>query len=284
GPMELLIQFDEGELWGLPVTDGRAVVSSDTPGLVRVPMISADSPAGGRVTAHGEARRTGEQWAYQAQLVSSGLPVSAISRAVRSVITGAAPPPERVVPSHGVLDLGMGIEGIFGDLRARRGGGSLRISGGSPLNLPPALRLLVSTANARLASAPYDHVEADFFFEGDLVAFPTISMSSRDIVIAGYGFMSLVDGAVELVARSEPRGRQLGGGEIFRGVRDLFFTTYVGGTVDDPQALNIPPRDRLPAPLSQILRHIEGGLTEREWLMRQLREHAVSEPDPRHRR
>jgi hypothetical protein len=284
GAMEALIRFDEGVLWGLPVTSGRAVIASDVPGIVRAPMISADSAAGGRITAHGEARRRDEQWTYQANLVSSALPVSAISRAIRSVISGTTPPPQLVVTAHGVLDLGMGIEGVFGDVRARRGEGSLRISGGSPVNLPPALRLLVSTANARLASAPYDHVEADFFFEGDLVAFPSISMSSRDIVIMGYGFMSLVDGAVELVARSEPRGRQIGGGEVFRGVRDLFFTTYVGGTIDDPQALNLPPRDRLPAPFSQLLRHLQGGLTEREWLMRQLRQHAASEPDPRHRR
>ncbi|MFG0284695.1 MAG: hypothetical protein ACF8R7_09765, partial [Phycisphaerales bacterium JB039] len=92
------------------------------------------------------------------------------------------------------------------------------------------------------------------------------------------------DGAVQLVATSAPRSGGASGERIFRGVRDLFFTAFVGGTIDNPEALNLPPRDRLPAPIRQLLREFQGGLTEREWLMRQLREHSVGEPAPAHRR
>ncbi|MFG0285300.1 MAG: hypothetical protein ACF8R7_12850, partial [Phycisphaerales bacterium JB039] len=207
GPMEMLVSFDHGVIWGLPVTGGRAVFTAgDTPGLVVAPMISANS-AGGRLTASAQARRAGDQWRYTARLISSGLPVTAISRAVRTVIREQPPtdPSEPVDPTEGVLDLALGVEGVLGDRASRRGAGSLRISAGSPVDLPPALRLLVSTANARFATAPYDHVEANFFLEGDLVAFPAISMSSRDIIILGYGLLSLADGAVQLVATSAPR-------------------------------------------------------------------------------
>jgi hypothetical protein len=153
--------------------------------------------------------------------------------ALQQLWPGQAEP--AAAPRRGRLDGHIYLRGRASDVDARRGGGSLRIRGGSILNTPVLAK--VAAADERTTDV-YDTAEVRFMWAGAELQLTRVELQSRDLRLVGHGTWNMSTDEIALLLvgahpRNWPRVAVL---------TDLLETTgrelvqyHVRGTVAEPQ-------------------------------------------------
>jgi hypothetical protein len=130
-----------------------------------------------------------------------------------------------------IADLSM--SGIVGDPEDRAGRGLVQISGGAVVALPGIINLIEASNLSLPLGSRLDNAEAEFYLDGNTLAFERISATSRSIEILGYGTMDWLTRGVDLRFRSRSLNRIPILSSVLEGVRDELITTKMTGTPGD---------------------------------------------------
>ncbi|GIW74771.1 MAG: hypothetical protein KatS3mg103_1293 [Phycisphaerales bacterium] len=270
---ELQLDARRGMVWGLPLGPASLRAEVGRQGRIVLPTIQA-SAGGGRVAGRGRIVLPGEAGGsagYELDLAGAGLHTEAVIAAIQD-----RPPAEG--HALGEMDLALGLAGVVGSPEVRRGRGSLRIRGGSPVDLPMAIRAAVEALNVRLGADRYDAVNGDFYVSGRSLTFTRLQVGSDAVVLEGLGTVDLDDASLDLTITSRPR-QDNWLRALVRAWRDAIVSVQVRGTLDDPEPA--PRPQALVGPLDRLRRMIQGGLTYEEWQRERLRRYARQRSEPR---
>jgi len=121
------------------------------------------------------------------------------------------------------------LTGPTNDPTKRSGRGLARVSGGTVVELPGLINLIEASNLSLPSGEPLDSGEAEFYIDGQTMAFERLSILSKRVEILGYGTMNWSSRAVDLRFRS----RSLNPIPILSGLvenlRDELITTRASG-------------------------------------------------------
>lgn len=268
----LRLQSDRGAVWGLETTgvDIQADIRRD--GMVDLPVIVAGS-GGGRLAGMGHLvlpPSPGEPVRYEFDLAGAGLDIERLIAAVQERES-------RDVHGAGDMDLSMGLKGVLGDPTSLEGRGSLRIRGGSPVDLPLAIRAAFEAMNVTFGADRYDSVNGEFYIEGNTMRFTRLSVSSDAVVLDGIGTVGLDDGHLNMRLTTRPTQDTLLRAFV-RFLREAIVSVELRGTLDNPSPA--PKPQALVGPLDALRRVIQGGMSYEDWEMERLRRFGRQHAEP----
>ncbi|MEQ8316008.1 MAG: AsmA-like C-terminal region-containing protein [Phycisphaerales bacterium] len=262
----------EGSCWGLDVTEAQLLADVRRDGVVRMPVVRAVA-GGGRVAGRGTvtlAEDEGERARYALDLAGSGLYTERVLAALQDREPEA-------VRGAGDLDLSLGLEGQIGKRDRYRGRGSMRIRGGSPVELPLAIRAAVEAMNVKFGADAYDAMNGDFYVEGRTLTFTRLAVSSDSVILDGLGTVDLERGALDMNITTRPT-RDNAFRSFVRSLRDVIVAVDLRGTLDDPAPA--PKPQALVGPLDRLRRMIQGGQNFDEWSKERLRRYSQQRGEP----
>ncbi len=137
--------------------------------------------------------------------------------------------------SRGAMIGDLTLTGPIGEPAKRSGRGLVRIAGGSVVALPGLIPLIEASNLSLPAGSPLDLAEADFYIDGQIMAFEQLSASSKRIEILGYGTMDWRTRAMDLRFRSRAVHPIPILSELIEQLRDELITTRVTGTMGNPK-------------------------------------------------
>ncbi len=137
--------------------------------------------------------------------------------------------------SRGAMIGDLTLTGPIGDPARRSGRGLVRIAGGSVVALPGLIPLIEASNLSLPAGSPLDLAEADFYIDGQIMAFEQLSASSKRIEILGYGTMDWRTRAMDLRFRSRAVHPIPILSALIEQLRDELITTRVTGTMGNPK-------------------------------------------------
>lgn len=157
-------------------------------------------------------------------------------------------------PRRGRVDGDVWLRGRGDDVGSRRGGGSLRLRGGSFLQTP----VLASVARQRAGRGGADQVDVAhlrFLWEGDLIRLRRIDIQSADLRLVGEGTWDLRSDAVEMTlwgARPEHWPRVAVLSDLLESAGQELVQYRVEGTLSTPK-VTAEPLHRLSETLRGLL-------------------------------
>ncbi len=237
--LDLHVHADEFTLADIEMTNGRArVVNSNSPGVVAVPLITADLH-GGRLAGSAVVRTAeGESARFASDFRVSGVPLAEL---LQSWATDVTPPSEEVSDdatrdkTRGLVDGSLTIAGIAGDPSSVSGRGDLVIGGGSVVDLP-LLVSLMEVSNLQVpVGEPLGLAEASFYVRGDEVVFERLAVFANSIEVFGYGSIDWEARALDLRFNSRAIRRIPMLSRIVEVFRDELVTTRVVGPLTEPE-------------------------------------------------
>ncbi len=262
----------EGQVWNLDVAGVRLQADVNRNGTVDLTNIRADG-GGGRMAGRGRIilpPSEGDPSRYELDLAGAGLHTERLLAAVQER--------ELEVPrGAGDLDLSVGLAGAFGEPESVRGRGSMRIRGGSPVELPLAIRAAVEALNVNFGADRYDAMNAEFYLHDQTMTFTRLAVSSDSVIINGLGTVGLEDGALDMSITSRPTQDTMVR-SFFRMLREVIVGIELRGTLDDPAPA--PRPQALVGPLDRLRQMILGGLTHDEWTKERLRRYDRQQGEP----
>ncbi len=240
---------DRLEVAGADAHNARAIIQNGSaPGEVMIPLITGECHGGRfagrvRVAPAGDGDR---EYATSLQLsgVDFGLfmhdlatqppPASETASAPSTDPPPAKPPPEP--GSRGRIDAEMSLAGFAGVPETRRGRGTIRVSGDKVrvITLPGIVPLIEVSNLALPSNAALDYAEAEFYVDGGVVSFDTLSVFSRAIEITGYGTMTWPGKELDLRFTSRSARPIPILSLVVQGIRDQLVATSVRGTPKKP--------------------------------------------------
>lgn len=262
-----------GAVWGLDTSAVEVHADVGRDGTVELPRIIAGS-GGGRLAGRGrvaQGRTPEEPLRYEFNLDGAGLHTEWIIAAVQDR-------PSKDEYGSGDLDLSMGLAGAFGDPQSIRGRGSLRIRGGSPVDLPLPIRATVEALNVTFGADRYDAVNGEFYIDGPVMTFTRLAVSSDSVVLDGIGTVDLEGGQLNMRLSTRPTSDTVLRA-LVRFLREVIVAVELRGTLDSPSPA--PRPQALVGPLDALRRFIQGGLTYDEWQMERLKRFAREHDEPR---
>ncbi|MCA9303295.1 MAG: hypothetical protein KC996_04160 [Phycisphaerales bacterium] len=227
--------------------DGHMNIVGDasSPGVVLVPEIDA-AMHGGRIAGSAQVRPTEDgRSRFWAEVHGSGVQAAPVFDDLLLPPGGLEGPP---MPgqdsvrsawdvdsdySRGVMIADLSMSGIVGDPEDRAGRGLVQISGGSVVALPGILNLIEASNLSLPVGSRLQDAEAEFYIDGNTLAFERISAMSKSIEILGYGTMDWLTRGVDLRFRSRSLKRIPILSSVLEGVRDELITTKMTGTPGD---------------------------------------------------
>lgn len=224
--------------------DGHVNIVGDAanPGVVLVPEIDA-AMHGGRIAGSAQIRPTSDGGSrYWAEVHGSGVQAAPVFDDLLLPPGGLEGPPlpgQETVRSawdidadysRGVMIADLSMSGVVGDPDDRAGRGFVQISGGSVVALPGILNLIEASNLSLPVGSRLQDAEAEFYIDGNTLAFERISAMSRSIEILGYGTMDWLTRGVDLRFRSRSLNRIPILSSVLEGVRDELITTKMTGT------------------------------------------------------
>lgn len=261
-----------GQVWGLSVGDVALHASVNLDGTVDMLNIRANA-GGGRLAGRGRVilpPDTGEPARFEVNLAGAGLHTERLLEAVQD-----REPQE--TPGAGDLDLSLGLAGAFGDIESLRGRGSMRIRGGSPVDLPLAIRAAVEAMNVNFGADEYDAVNGEFYILGETMTFTRLAVSSDSVVLNGLGTVGLRDRTLDMNITSRPTNDTVVRSFV-RIIREVIVAIELRGTLSDPAPA--PKPQALVGPLDRFRRIWQGGLTYDEWTKERLRRYDREQGQP----
>lgn len=262
----------EGTCWGLDMTEAQLLADVRRDGTVRLPVIRAVA-GGGRVAGRGTvtlAAIEGERARYALDLAGSGLYTERVLAALQDREPEA-------VRGAGDLDLSLGLEGQIGKRDQYRGRGSMRIRGGSPVELPLAIRAAVEAMNVKFGANAYDAMNGDFYVEGSTLTFTRLAVSSDSVILDGLGTVDLEGGTLDMNITTRPTSDNAFRSFV-RSLRDVIVAVDLRGTLDSPAPA--PKPQALVGPLDRLRRMIQGGQNYNEWSKERLRRYSQQRGEP----
>ncbi|MFI4883417.1 MAG: hypothetical protein ACIAQU_12620, partial [Phycisphaerales bacterium JB064] len=266
------LEAASGEIWNLPANDislDAVVTREATVDLSNVRM----SAGGGRIAGRGRVILPSipdDRARYQLDLAGAGLHTERLIAAMQN----REPDEARAL---GDLDLSIGLSGMLGDSDSLEGRGSMRIRGGSPVELPVAIRAAVEALNVNFGADRYDAVNGEFYVQNNDLTFTRLSVSSDSVVLDGLGTVGIDDGALDMSITSRSTN-DTALRSVFRYLRDVIVGVDLRGTLDNPSPA--PRPQALVGPLDRLRRMIQGGLTYEEWSKERLRRYAREQGEP----
>lgn len=253
----------EGEVWGLEAAGVGILADVRRDGTVEIPRLVLGS-GGGRLAGRGGITlpgASGEPGRFEFEVAGAGLHTERLIAAVQDRDS-------RDVHGAGDMDLSLGLAGNFGEPSSVRGRGSLRIRGGSPVDLPLPIRATVEALNVTFGADRYDSVNGEFYIDGAEMTFTRLAVSSDSVVLDGLGTVGLEDGQLDMRLSTRPI-RDTTVRALLRFLREVIVSVELRGTLDNPSPA--PKPQALVGPLDALRRFIKGGLTYEEWKMERLR-------------
>lgn len=266
------VSANQGRVWGLRVDDVGLHADVNLDGTVELSNVHANA-GGGRVAGRGGVilpLEEGDPPRFELDLGGAGLHTERLLAAVQ----------ERQAEETrgaGDLDLSIGLAGDFDDVDSLRGRGSMRIRGGSPVELPLAIRAAVEAMNVNFGADRYDAVNGEFYVQGQTMTFTRLAVSSDSVILNGLGTVGLRDRALDMNITSRPTSDT-----VFRSfvrmIREVIVAIELRGTLDDPAPA--PKPQALVGPLDRFRRMLQGGLTYDEWTKERLRRYDREQGEP----
>ncbi len=232
---------DRLQVAGADAHNARCIVQNGTaPGELVVPLLTGECH-GGRFAGRVLVSRAGaaeREYASSIQLsgVDFGLLMHDLkTRAAERDGTAPGPPPQP--GSRGRIDAELSMAGFIRAPEMRRGRGMLRISGDQVrvINLPGVVPLIEVSNLALPANAALDYAEAEFYVDGGVVSFDTISVLSKAIEIVGYGTMAWPSQELDLRFNSRSARPIPMISWLLQGIRKQLVATSVRGTPRKPE-------------------------------------------------
>ena len=241
---EIVLDAERLRAGSVRLRDGLVNIVGDAanPGVVLVPEIDA-AMHGGRIAGSAQIRPTADgRSRFWAEVHGSGVRAAPVFDDLLLPPGGLEGPP---VPgqetvrsawdidsdySKGVLIADLSMSGIVGDPNDRAGRGLVQVSGGSVVALPGILNLIEASNLSLPVGSRLENAEAEFYLDGNTLAFERISAMSRSIEILGYGTMDWLTRGVDLRFRSRSLNRIPILSSLLEGVRDELITTKMTGT------------------------------------------------------
>lgn len=269
---DLSLRAGPSEVWNLDSSDIHldAIVARDgTVDLSNVRM----SAAGGRIAGRGGvvlSASPDEPARYDLEIAGAGLDTERVIAALQD---------REATQDRGAgdLDLSVGLEGELGEVGSLRGRGSMRIRGGSPVELPVAIRAAVEALNVNFGADRYDAVNGEFYVQDRALTFTRLSLSSDSVVLDGLGTVDLGSGNLDMTITSRSTN-DTALRSFVRYLREVIVGVDLRGTLDDPAPA--PRPQALVGPLDRLRRAIQGGLNYEEWQKEQLRRYARQQGQP----
>jgi|GEM_PF-4988187 len=261
-----------GQIWGLPVGDLALQANVNIDGTVDVSNVRANG-GGGRLAGRGRvilppAKRDPAR--FELNLAGAGLHTERLLDAVQDR-------EQQETPGAGDLDLSLGLAGAFGDVESLHGRGSMRIRGGSPVDLPLAIRAAVEAMNVNFGADRYDSVNGEFYVLGETMTFTRLAVSSDSVVLNGLGTVGLRDRVLDMNITSRSTNDTMLR-SIVRMIREVIVAIELRGTLSNPAPA--PKPQALVGPLDRFRRMWQGGLTYEEWTKERLRRYDREQGQP----
>lgn len=262
----------QSEIWNLISNDIGLSATVGRDGVVDLSELRLNA-GGGRIAGRGRVILPGsseEPARYELELAGAGLDTGRVIAALQD----REPDADR---GAGDLDLSLGLEGSLGETESLRGRGSMRIRGGSPVELPVAIRAAVEALNVNFGADRYDAVNGEFFIQDRELTFTRLSVGSDSVVLDGLGTVDLGSGALDMTITSRSTSDSAFR-SLVRYLREVIVGVDLRGTLDNP--VPAPRPQALVGPLDRLRRVIQGGLNYEEWQKERLRRYARQQGEP----
>ncbi|MEO1007771.1 MAG: AsmA-like C-terminal region-containing protein [Planctomycetota bacterium] len=266
------VHASRGEIRGIAAMQTRTHAVVRPGGRIEFPHVLVGT-SGGRVTGTAMVQlgaEPGDPVGYEIDATGAGLKTE-------RVIAGLQDRPAADLASAGDMDIALGLSGRLGSPDTLMGRGSLRIRGGSPVDLPLPIRAAIEALNVQVGGARYDEVNGEFHIVGPTMSFSHLTAGSDAVVLSGLGTVDLIDGRIALDITSVPRNDSVVQATL-RALRDVIVAVELGGTLSDPQTR--PRPQALTGPFDRLRQLLQGGLTAEEWRRERLRRFARQGTQP----
>lgn len=263
---------DQGQVWGVGVGDVGLHADVNLDGTVDVSNARADA-GGGRIAGWGQVflpEDEGARARFKLDLSGAGLHTERLLAGIQDRAT-------EQTRGAGDLDVALGLAGEFGEVESLRGRGSMRIRGGSPVDLPLAIRAAVEAMNVNFGADRYDAVNGEFYVQGETMTVTRLAVSSDSVILNGRGTVGLRDRELDMNITSRPTNDTMFRSFV-RMIREVIVAIELRGTLADPSAA--PKPQALVGPLDRLRRMLQGGLTYDEWTKERLRRYDRARGEP----
>ncbi len=138
---------------------------------------------------------------------------------------------------RGRLSASLSLEGAFNDIATRRGRGDVNVSGQSMYRIPLLLGLLQITNLALPITSPFSEATARYSVDGNKVAFESIELRAKDMMMQGHGKLDFGTKQVQLTFTTDnttwPKLPIIG--DLISGARHELLQINVRGTLQEPK-------------------------------------------------
>ncbi|GEM_PF-4915698 len=229
---------------GRLVTDVQAdLITGDDPGLVEVPHLVGDC-YGGRLSAEGwlHVPWKGQPGQYDLRLSLAQVAVDPVlrrlapRRAPDTSDNSGQPPADASAKRPGRLEAGLSIAGIFGQSESRIGCGVIRVRDAELYEVPLAMWALQISALTLPVSTSFREAEIAYFVEGNEVVFERLLLDSPAMSLVGNGVLNYESKALDMRFNTSSKLRAPLLTPLWEGLRDLFMSIHVTGTLEKPNA------------------------------------------------
>lgn len=229
---------------GRLVTDVHADLSTgDDPGLVDVPHLVGDC-YGGRLSAEGwlHVPWKGQPGQYDLRLSLTQVAVDPVLRRLPprrdpdNAGESDQPPADASAKRPGRLEAGLSIAGTFGQSESRIGRGVIRVRDAELYEVPLAMWALQLSALTLPVSTSFREAEIAYFVEGNEVIFERLLLDSPAMSLIGRGVLNYESKALDMRFNTSSKLRAPLLTPLWEGLRDLFMSIHVTGTLEKPSA------------------------------------------------
>lgn len=238
---------------GRLITDVQAeLLTGEEPGLVHLPRLVGDC-YGGRLAAEGRVRVPwlGEPGQYDLRLSLASVAVDPVLRRfaprptaadasgeIQPAETEPAPAPTTNTQRHrpGTLAADLTIAGTFGEPGSRIGCGEIRVRDAELYEVPLAMWALQLSALTLPVSTSFNQAEVAYYVEGDEVVFEHLLLDSPAMSLVGSGVLNYTTKALDMRFNTSSKLRAPLFTPLWEGLRDLFMSIHVTGTLEKPLA------------------------------------------------
>jgi hypothetical protein len=140
--------------------------------------------------------------------------------------------------AQGRLSASLSMEGNFDDPTTRRGGGDVLVTGEQLYKMPLVLGLLQITSLSMPITSPFNEGTCKYTIDGSRVAFESIELRAKDMMVSGNGHLDFNTGRVGMSFTSQSTNNWLKVpvvNDLLQGARNELLTIHVRGTIQQPQ-------------------------------------------------
>ena len=271
GSLALHVERDSDEPWlrgsvamnvdrmlvlGRLITDVQAeLLTGDEPGVVHMPRLVGDCYRG-RLAAEGRVRIPwqGEPGQYDLRLSLANVavhpvlhpvaprPASGLANAIDTPAAGSAPDsavgsaPAPAPGRPGTLAADLTIAGTFGRPESRIGCGEIHVRDAELYEVPLAMWALQISALTLPVSTSFSQAQVAYYIEGNEVVFERLLLDSPTMSLLGGGTLNYATAALDMRFNTASKLRAPLLTPLWEGVRDLFMSIRVTGTLENPLA------------------------------------------------